>query len=120
MCKVADHYCDPGEAVYDQKILFLSFNVTSLLKAGSSNALGARLGNSKWGYLDIYSNRTKHADQSGDSSRAFRMALVVTMTDGKTHTIKTTTAGWKVILGTDGLCETPGVLRCSRLYATPC
>ena len=91
--KVADHYCDPGEAVYDQKILYLSFNVSSLLKAGSSNAIGARLGNSKWGYLDIYSNRTKHADQSGDSSRAFRMALVVTMADGTTHTFKTTPAG---------------------------
>jgi alpha-L-rhamnosidase len=61
--KVGDHYCDPGEAVYDQKILFVSFDVSSALKAGGSNAIGARLGNSKWGYLDIYSNRTKHGDQ---------------------------------------------------------
>ena len=28
---MADHYCDPGEAVYDQKILFLSFDVGALL-----------------------------------------------------------------------------------------
>jgi hypothetical protein len=62
-------------------------------QAGASNAIGARLGNSKWGYLDIYSNRTKHGDQSGDSSRAFRMALVVKMADGTTHAFKTTPEG---------------------------
>jgi hypothetical protein len=94
--KVGDHYCDPGEAVYDQKVLFVSFDVSSGLKAGSSNAVGARLGNSKWGYLDIYSNRTKHGDQSGDSSRAFRMVLLVTMADGTVHTFKTAAGGsWK-------------------------
>jgi len=54
--KVGDHILDPGEAVYDEKVLFVSFNVTGLLHSGV-NAVGARLGNSKWGYLDIYSNR---------------------------------------------------------------
>lgn len=45
--KVGDHFLDPGEAVYDQKVLFVGFNVTQLLRSGT-NAIGARLGNSKW------------------------------------------------------------------------
>lgn len=92
--KVGDHILDPGEAVYDQKVLFLSFNVTEQLKAGM-NAVGARLGNSKFGYLDIYTNRTALGDQSGDSSRAFRLVLVAELSDGSTHTLVSSTKGWK-------------------------
>jgi alpha-L-rhamnosidase len=84
--QVSDHIMDPGEAVYDQRVLFVGFNVTQLLRQGStpasSNTISALLGNSKWGYLDIYSNRTALHDQSGDSTRAFIMVLMVTLADG--------------------------------------
>ena len=79
--------------MYDQKVLFVGFNVTTLLKPGASNAVGARLGNSKWGYLDIYTNRTAAADQSGDSTRAFIMLLKVELEDGTKLTLTTTAAG---------------------------
>ena len=91
--KVGDHVLDPGEAVYDQKVLFLSFNLTSLLRAGH-NAVGARLGNSKFGYLDIYTNRTALGDQSGDASRAFRLVLVATLSDGSEHSLVSSADGW--------------------------
>jgi alpha-L-rhamnosidase len=48
--QVQDHVMDPGEAVYDQRVLFIGFNVTKLLRQGSqSNTISALLGNSKWG-----------------------------------------------------------------------
>jgi alpha-L-rhamnosidase len=75
-------------------VLFLSFNVTSLLRPGA-NAVGARLGNSKFGYLDIYTNRTALGDQSGDSSRAFLLVLVATLSDGSEHTLVSTPGGWR-------------------------
>ena len=90
--KVGDHILDPGEAVYDEKVLFVSFNVTGLLHSGV-NAVGARLGNSKWGYLDIYSNRSALGDQSGDSSRAFLLLLVATLADGSEHTLTSNASG---------------------------
>ena len=36
----------------------------------------------RYGYLDIYVNRTALGDQSGDSSRALRMLVVADMADG--------------------------------------
>ena len=90
--KVGDHLMDAGEAVYDQKTLFAGFNVTSLLRSGASNAVGARLGNSKWGYLDIYTNRTALGDQSGDASRCFRLLLAATLSDGTEQRLVTTAA----------------------------
>ena len=33
------------------RYLYVSFNVTQLLRGGSHNAIGARIGNGKWGYL---------------------------------------------------------------------
>ena len=80
--KVGDHYCDPGEAVYDQKILFVSFDVGSALKAGGSNAIGARLGNSKWGYLDIQPHQAR---RPGEKTPPF-CAIVYQKTDHFTKT----------------------------------
>ena len=93
--KVGDHILDPGEAVYDQRILFVTHDVTALLKPGS-NAVGALLGNSKFGYLDLYANRTLANDQSGDSTRAFKMVLTVEMSAPvkKTLTFATMADGW--------------------------
>ena len=100
--KIGDHILDPGQSVYDERVLYVGHNVTQVLKPGATvgvrwwmggcfnarsacsssgsprstrsthsgvsdhcagwvagvNAIGALLGNSKWGYLDIYANRT--------------------------------------------------------------
>ena len=72
--KVGDHVADPGEAVFDHKYLYVSFNITTLLRGGQINAIGGRVGNGKFGYLDIFANRTAVGDQSGDSTRAFKVS----------------------------------------------
>jgi alpha-L-rhamnosidase len=66
--------------------------VTQLLHPGP-NAIGARLGNSKFGYLDIYTNRTALGDQSGDASRAFRLVLVASLSDGSDHILTSAADG---------------------------
>jgi hypothetical protein len=44
--QVGNHWLDPGEAVYDQAVLYATHNITSLLAAGTTS-VGARIGNSK-------------------------------------------------------------------------
>eukprot|EP00944_MAST-04C_sp_MAST-4C-sp1_P004731 g4731.t1 len=89
---VGDHIMDPGESVYDQKALYVGFDVTFQLQSGSQHVLGALIGNSKFGYLDIYANRTKVHDQSGDSTRAFILLCIVTYKDGSEEIFTTTAA----------------------------
>ena len=93
--KVGDHLLDPGYAVFDQKVLYVTHDLTGLLRSGH-NAVGARVGNGRWGYLDIYENRTALGDQSGDSSRCFRALIAVQFDDG-TELLSGTQpgAGWQ-------------------------
>jgi alpha-L-rhamnosidase len=95
--KVGDHLMDAGQAVWDEKVLYVGFNVTQLVHSGALNAVGARLGNSKYGYLDMFVNRSAMGDQSGDSSRCFRLLLVVTLADGSELTLRSDakSGGWK-------------------------
>eukprot|EP01043_Picozoa_sp_COSAG02_P068235 COSAG02_NODE_11259_length_1758_cov_7.582660_1_plen_423_part_10 len=86
--KVGDHLMDAGQAVWGEKVLYVGFNVTQQLHIGTVNAVGARLGNSKYGYLDMFVNRTALGDQSGDSSRCFRLLLVTTFADGSEVTLR--------------------------------
>ena len=91
---VGTHRMDPGESVYDQAVLYVGFNITSLLRNGA-NAVGALLGNGKYGYLDIFVNRTTLGDQSGDSSRALKLIAHAHLADGSVATLQTTAAGWR-------------------------
>lgn len=75
------------------QVLFTTFDITKLLKPGS-NAVGALLGNSKWGYLDIYSNRTALGDQSGDSSRALLLFMQATLSNGTTLSLRSSLGDW--------------------------
>eukprot|EP00756_Hemistasia_phaeocysticola_P058664 Hpha_TRINITY_DN35317_c0_g1::TRINITY_DN35317_c0_g1_i1::g.85067::m.85067 len=93
--KVGDHIADPGEAVYDERYLYVGFNITSLLKPGSPSRFRGRLGNGKWGYLDMFANRTAAGDQSGDATRAFQL-LVTGRRSGGERVSFTTGEGWKV------------------------
>ena len=96
--KVGDHFMDPGQSVYDEKVLFVTFNLTSRLVPGR-NAIGALLGNSKFGYLDIYANRTAAEDQSGDSTRALLMVMTCTFDDGSELTLHSNASRWLVRRG---------------------
>jgi hypothetical protein len=96
--KVADHLLDPGDSVVDQKALFVGFNVTSLLRPGA-NAIGALLGNGKYGYLDMFANRTATGDQSGDTTRAFRLLLMATFEDGSMRSVATDAVSWSARRG---------------------
>lgn len=90
--KVGDHYMDPGQTATDQRVLYVSFEVTDLLRPGQ-NAIGARLGNGKFGYLDMYANRTLANDQSGDATRALLLLFVATLDDGSSLTLTTNASG---------------------------
>ena len=90
---VGDHMLDPGQSVYDQKTLYVCFNLTQLLRP--ANHIGALVGNSKWGYLDIYSNRTAAGDQSGDASRAFLLLITAVLDDGSVATLRSGAASWR-------------------------
>lgn len=97
--KVGDHIADPGEAVYDQSYLYVGFNVTDLLLGGQPLKIGARLGNGKFGYLDMFANRTAAGDQSGDSTRAFKLLITTLTADGQRDTfVSSAGAGspWKM------------------------
>ena len=92
--RVGDHLMDPGQSVYDVRTLYVGFNMTSLLRGGE-NHIGALLGNSKYGYLDIYANRSAAHDQSGDATRAFRLLLIARLADGSEHTLTTDSTSWR-------------------------
>eukprot|EP01044_Picomonas_judraskeda_P007524 COSAG03_NODE_812_length_5759_cov_19.856007_3_plen_310_part_00 len=78
-------------------MLYVGFNITQRLRSGALNAVGARLGNSKYGYLDMFVNRTALGDQSGDSSRCFRLLLVATFANGSERTLRSSAVSgeWK-------------------------
>ena len=54
------------------------------LRPARSNSIRVLLGNSKWGYLDVFANRTQQGDQSGDATRAFIVLLLARLADGTT------------------------------------
>ena len=91
--KVGDHIMDPGQTPTDMRVLYVTFDVTELLRPGH-NAVGALLGNGKFGYLDIYANRTREHDQSGDATRALLLSVKATLDDASTHTLLTNTSSW--------------------------
>ena len=46
-------FTDAGQTVYTSRVLYASLDITAALQPGS-NAIGARIGNYKWGYLDVW------------------------------------------------------------------
>ena len=90
--RVGDHVMDPPQTVYPKRILFNTFDVTSLLHAGS-NAVGAILGNYKWGYTDIWCNMTTAGGPNG--CRALSLQIVVEAADGTRSVHTTNTAQWR-------------------------
>ena len=94
--KVGNHVMDPGQTATDQRVLYVVFDVSTLLKPGVVNAVGALLGNGKFGYLDVFANRTAAGDQSGDATRALLLEVTATLDDGTTHRLTSNATHWKV------------------------
>ena len=86
--KVGDHVLDPPQSVYPYGILYSSFDVLAMLRPGH-NAVGAMLGNYKWGYLDTWCDMTTAGGPDG--CRALIVQLSVMLDDG-TELLHTTNA----------------------------
>ena len=85
-----------------ERVLYVAFDLTNVLKAGASNAIGALLGNYKYGYLDIWCNSTAAGatfEQPGGPCQTFRLQLVVTLTDGSSVTLGSDPATWRATNG---------------------
>jgi len=48
--QVGDHILDPPQTVYPKRMSYMTFDVSKLIHPGA-NAIGAELGNYKWGYV---------------------------------------------------------------------
>ena len=80
------------------RYLYVSFNVTQLLRGGSHNAIGARIGNGKWGYLG--KKTTLNCDcVLGTHERVFSLLLIVVTV---TRRGKERGWGWGILCGGGG------------------
>lgn len=78
--RIEDHIMDPGQTVYTQRLLFVTFNITRAIVPGP-NIFAVELGNYKWGYLDVWCNMT--AAGGPDGCRMWLMQVVVEFSDGQ-------------------------------------
>ena len=92
--KMGTSYMDPGQSVYDQKVLYVGFDLTACLATNSTAVISAKIGNGKWGYLDIYTNRTLVNDQSGDSTRSFILYAFAELSNGTRTELVTNANEW--------------------------
>src|SRR5574344_246346 len=88
--KVGDHFLDPGWTKFDKQSLYVTFDVTSMLKKGS-NAIGAMLGN---GFFNMPRARYFKLFQSYGAPRLV-MLLTIEYKDGTVENI-VTDKDWKV------------------------
>ena len=87
--RVGDHVLDPATSEYTERVLYVTYDVTDLLQAGT-NAVGAMLGNG-WFCEPGWEHRY------GDSPR-LRLQLNVEFADGSTTSVASGT-GWKTAPG---------------------
>ncbi|WP_242695959.1 alpha-L-rhamnosidase [Desertivirga brevis] len=93
--KVGNHRLDPMYTRYDRRTLYLTHDVTSLIKAGQ-NAIGVLLGN---GWYNHQSTAVWFFDQAPWRARPkFCMDLRITYEDGSVETI-TSDNSWKTSFG---------------------
>ena len=82
--RVGDHVMDPGQTVYDRRVLFLSHDVSGMLKPGAVNVLGVELGQYMYTAFDTFCNATKLGPRN---CLAFILRLDVALSDGSRMTI---------------------------------
>eukprot|EP01051_Picozoa_sp_SAG22_P004325 SAG22_NODE_229_length_14598_cov_13.257052_6_plen_980_part_00 len=89
---VSDSFLDPGfSTVPSWRMLYRAFDVTALMAkgAGAPNAVGVRLGQGKYGYLQSYCTPS---DAFQPGCRAFLLSLSMEFSDGSRQNFTTTTA----------------------------
>jgi alpha-L-rhamnosidase len=82
--RIGDHVLDPMFTRYDRRNLYVTYDVTKLLKAGD-NALGVLLGN---GWYNLQSTAVWYFDKAPWRARpSFCLDLRITYADGSTETV---------------------------------
>ena len=91
---VSDSFLDPGfSTVPSWRMLYRAFDVTAQIVTGE-NAVGVRLGQGKYGYLESYCTPS---DSFQPACRAFLLCLSMTFTDGTQQNFTTSAdGGWTV------------------------
>lgn len=92
----SDHVLDPPQTVYPARVNYVAFDILKFLKPGH-NAIGAVLGNYKWGYTDQWCNMTRAGGPDG--CRALLVQLVVVMADGTKISNGSSPSTWQVRQG---------------------
>jgi alpha-L-rhamnosidase len=93
--KVGDHLLDPGFTRYDRRVLYVTHDVTSMLRPGR-NAIGAMLGN---GWFNVQFRAAWDFDKAPwRASPRLLCSLYVEMADGREMVIGSD-AQWKCALG---------------------
>ncbi len=89
--KVGDHLLDPGYTRYDKRALYVTYDVTDLLKAGR-NTVGAMLGN---GWYNVQNKAAWDFDKAPwRASPQLLCQIEVELTNGRTITVASDSS-WK-------------------------
>lgn len=91
--RVGADYFNPGLTQYNKHHLYQTYDVTSMLKTGAANALGAWLGEGWWSGNITYSG--DNWNYFGDR-QSLLAKLVVTYTDGSTKVITSNPRDWTI------------------------
>jgi alpha-L-rhamnosidase len=93
--KVGDHHLDPGYTRYDKRALYVTYDVTALLKSGK-NALGVMLGT---GWYNVHTKAVWDFHQAPwRAAPRLRLEMRLTYNDGREEHIATDTQ-WKTSAG---------------------
>ena len=95
--KVGDHVMDPAVTDYRETILYSTYDVTSLIKAGN-NAVGAMLGNGAWNMRKVEDRWSWGNVASFLGNPAFLLQLMITYEDGS-QSLVTSDESWKYAAG---------------------
>ena len=98
---LSDTVLDPGFSTsYTHRVLYRAFAVEKSLLA--ENAIGIRLGFSKYGYMDEYCTPKTWPAASDASCRALNLQLRIAYADGSTQLVTTAAAGADGVRGGGG------------------
>eukprot|EP00823_Brevimastigomonas_motovehiculus_P005140 TRINITY_DN3624_c0_g1_i1.p1 TRINITY_DN3624_c0_g1~~TRINITY_DN3624_c0_g1_i1.p1 ORF type:complete len:1151 (-),score=344.41 TRINITY_DN3624_c0_g1_i1:219-3671(-) len=92
--KVGKEMLAPGWTQYSRRVLYLDYDVTSLLLAGQSNCLGLMLGE---GYRDSgpFPNSDGDTPKTDTHAKTLKVYLSITLANGQSvHVVSTQTANW--------------------------
>lgn len=95
--RLSDAYFNPGVTQYDKSQTYQTFDVTTLLKQGEKNAIGAVLSEGWWSGASTYT--TDNWNFFGDR-QSLLAQLQITYEDGTVQTVVTDPKTWKTY--TDG------------------